>query len=78
MGEIGARQTELLRDCIVRARRAKHPNDELVLIGSGTGINPRTAKSLVDLGLLEYGYKSAGQKKKVYVRLPHDTIGELE
>lgn len=65
------KQIQLLKKCIYKLRTADSIDEELVEVGSINGVDPRTAKSLVDAELLVYDFPSwANEITHDHVRFP--------
>ena len=70
-------QIELLKKCIYALRTAEYKNEEVVEVGKINGVDPRTAQSLLDAGLLVTDWPSyANEHTNTHVRFP--TAEEME
>ena len=70
-------QIELLKKCIYALRTAEYKNEELVEVGKINGVDPRTAQSLIDAGILTTDMPSyTTEFTNTHVRFP--TENEME
>ena len=66
-------QIELLKRCILCVRTAENRDHEMVEVGLKGGVSKRTAKSLVDAGLLVEDWPTwSSEFTRVRVRLPRE------
>lgn len=70
-------QIQLLKRCIYALRQKDDHDDELVEVGRFSGVDPRTAESLVEAGILVYDLpRWANECTSSHVRFP--TLKEIE